>query len=425
MKRVLVLALIVALASGLFAGGGASRPAEGSINLTFVGYSPTLEVVHPEVAAGFQKMHPNVNLNLVEKDGSQYLTILMTMIQSGEPLDGFLLNHNNMMAQADIGNLVPLQSHFDHTQYPFWYVDYYAYKGNVYSIPGMCMDTVGVYYNKKIFQANGINYPRTQADNEAIMQTLVSKGIQPIVVPGRAGDRVLRLLNSIVAAYEPSWNDEWPFQASLQDPRFIRCLNIFTSWRDKGFFGADYTENDNNAAMMKFMQGEAAMFIDISGNARTFAANPDIGVMFFKRADGKDAGMTSPAQHTARGVYAKSSDVPMAIEFVKYFATEGPQKLVLEATGITPITNAPYTRNIKWDVPPLYMAFANADNQILTFQNRRGWAFKDDGPSFINGFYDLMLQLLHGSITPEAMVKEADQWLDYSKADYNKHIWWK
>ena len=410
----LILGLILVLTSSVFAGGGSSgSSASGGTTLTFLGYSPILDDIQPDLERGFNRTHPGVKLNLIENP--ELLTLMATMISSGEPLDGFLLNHNNMMAQADLNNLVPLQSHFNPALYPKWYSDYYTYKGNTYAIPGMVAEAMGVYYNKKIFADNGIALPRTHADTEAVMDALLAKGITPFAMSGKTGLPNAIMLNIIIAIYEPVWNDAFPFDAKINDPRFIRCLDIFQRWRDKGYFGKDYDAYDNDGAIMNFMQGGAAMHVAMTNVAKSLAGNPDIDVLFFKRADGKDAGATSPAQHTSRGVFAKSKNLDLAIDYVKYFATEEPQKLIVDLTGGCPL-NYPVNNGVTWNVPALYKAFGSANSEVFTFQNMRGFAFLDNGPNFWALFQDLMLQLLLKETTPQRWVVDADAALDYSKA---------
>ena len=88
---------------------------------------------------------------------------------------------------ARIGALAPLDAYYE--QYGWAGIDEFyrgrnSYQGSIYGVP-MEQDLMGVYYNKDLFAAQGIDIPTTYAEFQAAADKFKDAGIVPIAFGNR------------------------------------------------------------------------------------------------------------------------------------------------------------------------------------------------------------------------------------------------
>jgi raffinose/stachyose/melibiose transport system substrate-binding protein len=424
--QILVVAIIITVsivgcASPTAAPAATAQPqpavkSDEPVTLKVYTWATDREEVFKKINAEFQKTHPNVTVEMIGKDGSQYYTILSTMIQSGEAPD-LLVTHGisstNLNDLAKQGYLVPLDGLYDPTGYPDWIQNIYMIDGKHYAIPGMIEDTLGVFYNKKVFDQYGLKPPTTQADFEQICETLMKNGVTPIALPGKDGMNSFFSFLVFIQAYAPDWNHNFPVNGKkFTDPEFVNATKKFVDWMNRGYMGKDYKSMDMDSATMQLIQGKAGMLFEGAWNTPNYKDAPDINVLFLKRPDGKDAGITSPKQDTAYSVYSKSAHKELAVELAKFLATLPMQQLVADMNGGVP-ASYPAAKGIV--VPErLLNQFAARDNTDLTYADT-GNVIPAEGKDYFSGMAANTLELVFGKMTPEQYAAENDKFLDYSK----------
>lgn len=111
----------------------------------------------------FEAENSNIDIVLDYYDWGEYWTKLEAAAAGGEVADVFQLNGPNNYKYADYGMLLPLDDYIagsdvDMDNYPEALNKIYNIDGVQYGIP-VDWDTIGLWYNKEIFDAAGVEYP--------------------------------------------------------------------------------------------------------------------------------------------------------------------------------------------------------------------------------------------------------------------------
>lgn len=189
-KKVLALCLtgIMALSALVGCGGGSSSSTEdtskdtatedtaeaggdeateeakdisGDIHYAFwdVNQQPYLEACIEE----FYKEYPDVNIILEPTVWADYWTKLEAAATGGSLADVFWMNGPNIAKYAQGGILMPVEDMIseyglDTANYPEGLINLYNIDGTQYALP-KDFDTIGLWYNKAMFDAAGLDYP--------------------------------------------------------------------------------------------------------------------------------------------------------------------------------------------------------------------------------------------------------------------------
>ena len=391
-------------------GADSSQP----ITLSVWGYSPNLVDVDKQIADGFTALHPNVTVKITENAFDQYPSLLATQFQSGQAPDAFVtsgFSTSTMMDMADQNLLEPMETLFDPSQYPDWLLKFFTYNGHIWTKPGMLGDMVGGFYNKKVFAANNLSLPQSQADMDNILATLAKTNITPITIPGKTGADLYYYFGAMVQAYAADWNSNFPWGGSkFTDPAFKAVVQQFADWRDKGYFGSDYQANDVNSCIMELLQGKAAMFVDGEWNAQSMNGSPDIGVFFFKRPDGLDAGWVSPSQSSGLSVYANSPNKDMTLQFVDYFTSKDVQQLLLNMYGLP--LDFPLAQGLTV-ADPLVQAMSTPSHSDLGLVDTIG-AIPKKGVEYFTGMSAELQSYLFKQVDADHVITTFESLVDYN-----------
>ncbi|MET7644352.1 extracellular solute-binding protein [Streptomyces sp. NPDC005426] len=120
----------------------------------------------------------------------------------------------------------------------------------------------GIFYNKKLFTANGLSQPATWDDLVAASAKLQSKGIQPFSASGQQGWPLTRLLSGYLyrSLGPDALNKVADGTAELTDPEYVKAAEEVAALGKKGYFGKGLGSIDYDTAMNQFLNGKAAMF---------------------------------------------------------------------------------------------------------------------------------------------------------------------
>lgn len=199
------------------------------------------------------------------------------------------------MAQA--GQLLPLDDYA--AQYGWTdrilpvFLDLGTYDGQLYALP-KTYETLGLFYNKTLFEERGWTPPTTIPELEALADAMLAEGIVPfgagnadwrptnehyvsIVLNSVAGpDNVARALRG-----EIPWTSE----------PFVQAIDTLNRWWQAGYFGPDYFSLTGQQAFAQVATGAAGMAPTGTwnfGNASTYfpANDAEPGFAGFPSAEG-------------------------------------------------------------------------------------------------------------------------------------------
>jgi len=394
----------------------ASTASAQQITLNVMNYETGNVDIDKQISAMFNKLHPNVTVNIVEKDFDSYFTLLATQFQGGNPPDAFGTNgisNNTLTNLVDQGMCEPMEMYYDKSQYADWYTRVYTYKGHTWAIPGLFMDAIANFYNKAVFAKYNLQPPKSMADMDNIMATLLKNKVQPFTMPGKSADDVAFFLDGFMMAYAADWNTRFPYQGGkFTDKDFVDATKLFCTWRDKGYFGTDYQANDVATSVMELLQGKAGMFVDGEWQAASMNNSPDIGVFYMKRPDGQDGALASSKQSYAVSVYSKGPNKDMAIEYAKFFASPEVQQLMGTVSTSVPGAYPAAVGKVSSD-NPIIQGFMNPNHSELGYLDNSGSVQKPD-VDFFTVQTSAIQKLLFKQISLDDMIKAYDTSVDYN-----------
>jgi multiple sugar transport system substrate-binding protein len=146
-----------AAACGMYRGPAAT--------ITYAIWGDTTELANQQkIVDAFTAMNPTIKVNVTVADWDTYWPKLLTSLAGGNAPDVFLMDgplFPDYQTRAQLLDLTPLiaRDGFDTSQLADLAVkDFTGADGHLYGLP-RDMSTVGLYYNKKMFDAAGIPYP--------------------------------------------------------------------------------------------------------------------------------------------------------------------------------------------------------------------------------------------------------------------------
>jgi len=294
--------------------------------------------------AGFNKLYPNIKVNLDVTPWEVYWTKIQTQASSDTLPDLFWLNGPNFQLYASNGKVLPITSEIaagaiDPANYPSSVVGIYNLDGVQYGVP-KDFDTIGLWYNKAIFEKAGVAVPTndwTWADlskaANAISSTLSSQGLY-----GVGGDMTAQVTyyntifqaggNVISADGTKSGYSDKATQAGLQ------------FWTDLIASGASPSmqQLSDTAAEKWFTSGKLAMFYGGSWS-RTSIANSevagDVNVVALPAGEQE----ATVIHGVANVVAAKSKNIAAAQALQVYLASKEAQQQQGDLGAVIPAFN--------------------------------------------------------------------------------------
>lgn len=160
----------------------AAKEISGEIRHAFwdVAQQPYLEACIAE----FNKIYPDVKITLEPNTWNDYWTKLEAAATGGSCADVFWMNGPNIAKYVQGGVLMPAtdliaEYGLDTADYPAGLIDLYNVDGVQYALP-KDFDTIGLWYNKTMFDEAGLEYPTddwTWEDLEAAAEALTKDGV--------------------------------------------------------------------------------------------------------------------------------------------------------------------------------------------------------------------------------------------------------
>lgn len=135
------------------------------------------------------------------------------------------------------------------------------YDGKLFALP-KTYETLGLFYNTKMFADNGWQAPKTIPEMEALADKMLAKGIVPFAAGNASwqgtNEWYVSLVWNSVAGPENTYKalkGEIPWTSQP----FVDAITKLKEWWDKGYFGPDYLSLTTEQAFATISDGRAAM----------------------------------------------------------------------------------------------------------------------------------------------------------------------
>lgn len=195
--------------------------------------------------------------------------------------------------------------------------------GMIYGIP-FRLDCKLFFYNKDIFDQNGLTVPTTWTEFMNTVKKLKDAGITPIAYGNQenwASAHYVGTLNQICVPDDVRAKDYNPTSGEFTDPRYVQALNYYTDLLPY------MTENPNgvipNSARQTFSMGSAAMYYgELVEIPNVREENPDInlGLFNFPKIEGAEGNQNILTGAPEGFVISSGTKYPdECVEFLKWF----------------------------------------------------------------------------------------------------------
>lgn len=213
----------------------------------------------------FNAAHPDQELS-VDIRGTELDKQLRVALLSGSGPDiVYTAGPSYVAAMAQAGQLLPLD---DYAAKLGWndrllplFIELGRYNGKLYALP-KTYETLGLFYNKALFDQNGWQPPKTIAELETLAEAMKAKGLVPFAAGNAdwrpANEHYVSLVFNSIAGPDNVYKalkGEIPWTA---EP-FVRSIDTLNKWWQAGYFGPNYFSLTGEQAFTQVATGQAGM----------------------------------------------------------------------------------------------------------------------------------------------------------------------
>lgn len=375
-KKWLSVLLSTAMAAGLLAGCGT-----GGEKGTAAGGDAKTEAAGPEAAAEedagsktkirmtywnsedtmsallayLKTAVPDVELEYQFIDNSNYDTIVDTQLSAGEGPDIICESPGSSLKHARLGYLANLDSLS--SGYSAAGTSVYHYDGSVYALPGISWFE-GIYYNKTMFEENGIELPKTFDEYIEVCKKFKDAGITPLAAGLKSWEPMLKNSMAFVAAEYLSTDAGKQFGSDYRDGKVTMdgtwntYLEKWSEMITEGVYTTDMTGIDHDQALEQFATGNAAMFCSGPWDLEAIMAkNPELQIdMMPFYGTTESPGWLIGGPGCGFAVNEKSANKEAAMKVLKALSTVEGQKALWENNQ----GGSSYLEGASFDLPDAY-----------------------------------------------------------------------
>jgi multiple sugar transport system substrate-binding protein len=399
-----MVAAAAAVAALTLAGCATGAPAGGSttekVNLKYAIWDENQKPAMDKIIAAFHKDHPNVTVDLEITPNSDYGTKLQTAIAGGAGPDVFWMNGPMFQLYASNGALAPLDDQgIDTSNYPKGLVDLYTYDGKLYGAP-KDFDTIAVWYNKALFDAAGVAYPKagwTWDDFNAAAAKLTdpAKGIYGTAA---APYSQMTYYNTIYQAGGEVISTDHK-KSGYDSPEALAGVKFWTDLIASGESPTAQQMTDTSPFDMWFA-GKIAMFWDGSWAGGGYAKSAVGDKIDVAPLPAGKTGNQSVIHGLANAANAKSEHLAEAKEFAVFASGKEAAEIMAKTGTVIPAFNG---QQQAWvDSLPQYHLSTFLDEVATAVpypvsKNTTAWNKHE---------LDIFAQMWAGTVTPEAGLKD-------------------
>jgi raffinose/stachyose/melibiose transport system substrate-binding protein len=337
MRRLWIVLVLLLTPALVFAGGaqegeaeqqGAQmEEAEETVTLDVWSWRAEDEEEYAQIFEVFNEDHPNIEINFRTIRNTEYNTVLATALEGGQGPDVMQLRaYGGLQRYTDF--LLPLGDRIDAlSEFSDSSIASATGRedGNIYGVP-FANQALGIYYNQRIFEENGVSVPENWSEFIDVLDTLQANGVTPLANGGQAA-WMLEIMFGTIGPNHYGGNEFYQEvvagETTFTDDRFVNALSQMEALREympNGFMGLDYASMQAN-----FFTEQAAMYIGGSFEAAFFQEqNPDleIGVFAAPAPEGVNTRYVGTWADGSYGVNRDTEHQEEAVELVRFMASQ-------------------------------------------------------------------------------------------------------
>ncbi len=219
----------------------------------------------------------NIKIELQNAPGDDYFTTFKAKMAADELPDlvgvhSITPRYETASTQIKEDTFIDVSDLENVGKYPQEVLDTLKINGKLFYVP-TTQNTMGVLYNKTVFEENGLSVPGNYEEFVSVMETLKGAGTPPLagsfadawtaqIIPFIAFDSYVLRNDPDVAKklYDVETNESTLRWSDLGEG-IDKTLGLTKEWIDAGYFSNDPIGTDANTACQLLATGKAAMFI--------------------------------------------------------------------------------------------------------------------------------------------------------------------
>ena len=337
MKKASVMLICSIMIFAMFAGCGGQQPAKESaapatsaapaaekVKIVFcVNIQPQLPLEFwQSIADKYTKQNPNVTIEVIGQPSTETIfSYQQTLLATGQFPDVMVMQNSADFAAVDA--LLPLaDSELD------FIADTSIGKINgVQYVANYKKQIIGVFYNKDIFEANGISVPTTYQQFIDNCETLQANGILPVSIGINDGWPQIMLANMLAGtdllAKDPTWGAKRNADTvKFNNPELVKAMKKY-QFICQTYAGGSLASITYEQMLSQFFDGTAAMLpmgswvnAEVAKEAHSFKAG------WFPMPGDKDANTLSVFVNEGLSIGANTKHPDVAKDFIRLFFTD-------------------------------------------------------------------------------------------------------
>ena len=338
MKKVGFYAGILATSALLAAcsGSGASESSSsanssGKTEISYAIWDSGQEPGIRKIADKFEEKNPDIKINIQVVDWDNYWTMLEAGATGGSLPDTFWMHSNEIYRYGSNEMLLPLDDYLAESKeaklenFPDGLNEIYNINGKQFAVP-KDFDTIGLWYNKKMFDEAGIPYPDDTWDwnklKEVAKKLTKSDGSQYGFGAGLSNQE--GYYNFIYQNGGTVITDDK--KSGYDDPKTVEALDYYFSFVKEKLSPALTVDKERAEA---FQNGQVAMSVFGSWNLSGFSANDyirenaDVAVL----PKGPDGTRATIFNGLGNAIAANSKNPDAAWKWVEYLSSKEAQEM--------------------------------------------------------------------------------------------------
>ncbi|PSL37531.1 carbohydrate ABC transporter substrate-binding protein (CUT1 family) [Labedella gwakjiensis] len=330
MRKRLVLgtAAIIALTLSGCTGGAPQTDSDPDSIRYLIGQpedTADLDLVKEDLKAFEEETGISVKLDVVPSENMR--TVLQTQLRSGEGPDVFGYDTGPGFAGAleKAGLLYDLTDAYAENDWPIYDFaqERVTFGGKLVGIPND-IESVGLFYNKTMFDDLGIEQPQTLDDLTAAAETIRDNDVIPFAVSDKEGWQGGHLLSMVLSSElgGDAIEELIAGDASWDSPEVVDALSVLADYNADEFFTPSATAVTYDNANALFYSGKAAINPTGSWLAQDIERNVDfeVGYMPFPASD--SPGIFSGGLGSGLFISKSTSKADAAVQFLNWNVTE-------------------------------------------------------------------------------------------------------
>ena len=323
MKRMVSLLLAVILVMGIVAGGAVAESAKSKI-VFCVNIQPQLPVEYwQSIADAYMAYNPNAEVEIIGQPSSNVdvFQYEKTLLATGQFPDVMVMQ--NPADFVPSGALLAFKDgELDYLSDPnIGKIDGVQYVANYKK------QVIGVFYNKDIFAANGLEVPTTYQAFLDVCEALKAKDILPVSIGIKDGWPQIMLANMLAGtdllAGDPTWGIERNADTvKFNNPQLVKAMQKF-QFICQNYAGDSLPSITYTQMLEQFFTGKAAMLPMGSWvNAEVAKAQQAFEVGWFPMPGDNDAKVLSVFVNEGLSISATTKYPDVCKDFVKFFFSD-------------------------------------------------------------------------------------------------------